>query len=912
MPRFLLSLFLLLSACSAWSVSILPLPEGEFLLQLDDHLDMLEDPDGRLTLEDVTGSARDGFAPASTSRLRIGFTRSTHWVRLALYNPDDTPRDVILQIHPTRLSGITLYDGSTPVEPLLRAPTTYHLVMPAQGRRLVHLRLQSDVLLSPEIRLYSEYRYIQENARSEWLLGASVATGITLLLAMLVCAAVLREPTYLYLAINTTAFVVFQGMVWGQASLWMEATLLGQASVYVLATFLAASSDLLLTRDLLQGGQYEQRRRQVLHQLLGLSVGVAVLGLLLPLHEALMLIGITLLATSLIATLCTLWRVLELGQAWLYAYTALRFLWLLLATAATLMMVVEHTGVEPARDALMMLFNLMFVLLLAVLLVHSLMRRDARAREASFVAVADAAARTRGEVLTKVSHELRTPISGVLGMTELLLDTPLTPHQRDCMTTLRQSGQAALDHLNDIVDFSSLQAGRITLQRVPLDLPALAAESVEMFHARADDKQLEIISHLHPDVPERVSGDPLRLRQILLHLLDNAIAFTEQGEVVLTISRDADHGPDMLLFTISDTGSSFSREHQRQLLTGVPAFDLPGADLGLSITRQLVEIMGGTIGMDSEPMRGCRVWFRIPLPAQPSDTAAERAIDATLHGLRLLVVDDNDTSRKVILQQASAWGLQVSGAHSGAEALAMLRASANVGDIHDIVIIDQHMPGMTGLQLANRLREESFPHEHMLLVMLTGAQHMPATRLLREAGIRRVLTKPVSGQALRITLAEEINALRSPEPPVAVTPADIQRDFSHLRVLVAEDNPVNAKVIETLLTRQGIAVRLVHNGQQALDAMQLGSYDLILMDCEMPVMDGMEATRRIRAWEQEVQRPRTPILALTAHALDEHRENSLRVGMDDHLSKPISRSALLDALTQWTATRPGTQAATAP
>lgn len=447
----------------------------------------------------------------------------------------------------------------------------------------------------------------------------------------------------------------------------------------------------------------------------------------------------------------------------------------------------------------------------------------------------------------------------------------------------------------------------MALQHVPFTLSAVVMEAVESFRTRAEEKQLELICNVSETIPHTVTGDPTRLRQILLHLIDNAIKFTEHGEVVVSVARVGDARSPLLRFEVADTGPGISPQEQRQLLPsgGTPpmAQESRHNGIGLAIARRLVGMMGGEMGLDSELGRGARFWFQIAMEELPTGADSERQFERTLNGLRLLVVDDNDTSRKVIQEHASRWGMQITGAHSGSEALALIRSRSHIGEPFDIVVVDQHMPGMTGLQLAEKLHDDLKLSPPPLVVMLTGASQMPGSAATRACGIRRVLTKPVSARTLKLTLAEEMAYQRGPlQAPVERDPVqpEPRPDFSHLNILVAEDNPISAKVISGMLRKLGVRARTVGNGQQAVEAAQRQSFDLIFMDCEMPILDGLEATRQIRQRERDSHRGATPIIALTAHTLDEHRESSLLAGMNAHLCKPVELAELQAALEQWT------------
>jgi signal transduction histidine kinase/DNA-binding response OmpR family regulator len=515
------------------------------------------------------------------------------------------------------------------------------------------------------------------------------------------------------------------------------------------------------------------------------------------------------------------------------------------------------------------------------------------------IAVAEAETRAKNEFLTQLSHEIRTPMNGILGMTELLEETPLSPTQLDYVKTIASSGNHLLNIIDDILDYSKIEAGKMSLDVSIFDLASMLNECLEMFKLRAEEKSLELVSLINSDVPTQVKGDPLRIRQVVANLVSNAIKFTENGEVMITVSNDENTSPRHIRFEIRDTGAGIAKEKLKQLLLGQDPDDKSGTGLGLAIAQQLVKMMGGQMGASSQPGRGSAFWFSIPLEAVAEDSANSPFFTEQLQGLRMLVVDDNASCRLVIQQQAASWGMQVTTAVNGKQAMALLRTQANLDEPFDVVILDHDMPGMNGLELAAKLKEDPLINNNLLVLMLTGHGNAPTATAARNAGVRRIITKPVTGRILKITLAEELGHLRKIQ--ASALPLNEQElvQLSQLRVLIAEDHPLSQKVINGMMHRLDVNAKLVVNGVQAVEEARRGNYDLILMDCDMPEMDGFEATRRIRQWEAQNKRTPMPIIALTAHIMDEHKERSLACGMNAHLSKPVELSELRDTMLRW-------------
>ncbi|WP_143301470.1 response regulator, partial [Candidatus Entotheonella palauensis] len=519
---------------------------------------------------------------------------------------------------------------------------------------------------------------------------------------------------------------------------------------------------------------------------------------------------------------------------------------------------------------------------------------------------AEAASRAKSEFLATMSHEIRTPMNGVIGMTELLASTSLSDRQRYFVDTVRRSGETLLALINDILDFSKIEAGKLELDCVDFDLRDLVEELVTLFAERAHRKGLELVCVLEDSAPAIVRGDPARLQQILMNLLSNAIKFTEQGEIVVDVTVDDISAESaMLRFGVRDTGVGMSAEVQTHLFEAFTQADSSttrrygGTGLGLAIAKQLAEMMGGTIGVESAPDQGSTFWFTAYLGISSAPTA-ERESCPDLQHLRVLIVDDNDTNREILHHQVVSWGMQNGNAQGGAQALDLLRTAAQRGEPYDLALLDMSMPEMDGLELARAIKADA-TIASVHLVMLTSVGLYGDMNEAYQAGIAAYLNKPVRQSLLYNTL---ITVMRDsgdrPVPHAQVTPR-MTGEIGTLtaRILVAEDNPVNQDVIEGMLESLACQVDLVANGQEAIEALAHTAYDLVLMDCQMPVMDGYAATQVLRAREATAGGERLPIIALTAHALKGDRERCLAAGMDDYLSKPFTFEQLSATLGRW-------------
>lgn len=882
---------------------------------------VLLDEQGTLQLSDLRSARYNNqFSPIELDQITAADPGGALWLRFRL-NPGK--HEQLLRIFAPDLLQLNLYvlDGDRLVEqtssgngqsqaPRPLPSSDYMLALPQINKPLdVYVRLVSEHQLRPYITLQSAVM-AAANQNQTLIYGLLFGFIVVLILHNLTRYAYYRSRSCIWLAACEGLLLLGMVLLLNLAGGWLPDWYALRTPGAYLALLMTAPCGLMFAYRF-----FDPLGPHPLNKLLlGEILLIVLCSLLLLFVDTLPL---NLITYALVA-LAGLSMLFVSAYHWQKGYRPARLfvLAMVVFNLGTLIILPALLGLTLIAPHVLIMTLLTFICVCGLMMGIALSERQRALTEERFsisrdLAASNAEINAKAEFLAKISHEIRTPMNGVLGMTELLLGTPLSVKQRDYVQTIHSAGNELLTLINEILDISKLESGQIELDDVQFDLNALVEDCLSIFRAKAEQQNVELISFIQPQVPRVISGDPTRLRQTLLSLLENAMKKTMEGEILIVAALDERGNRPRLRISVQDSGQPMSAQEREALMHAelhsknfLSATRL-GGNLGLVIARQLVLLMHGEFGIKQGSNLGNTLWLTLPLDPERLEHPTSD-LDSPLQGARVLVVDDNDTCRKVLVQQCSAWGLNVSAVPSGKEALALLRTKAHLRDYFDVVLLDQNMPGMTGMQLAAKIKEDPSLNHDILLIMLTGISNAPSKVIARNAGVKRILAKPVAGYTLKTTLADELNQRNKGQavfaqqpnhlPPVVKVPSDF-------RILVAEDNSISTKVIRGMLGKLNLQPDTASNGEEALKAMKAQRYDLVLMDCEMPILDGFSATQQLRAWEVGNQRTRTPVVALTAHILAEHKDRARQAGMDGHMAKPVELSQLRELIEHWVAER---------
>lgn len=907
---------LLLFAVGSTAAPVLK-SKSEYLSEpIDEYIDVFFDRSASLRFEELfEPEYQREFAPLTLDRAEFGFTDAAVWLRMSLRNETPVSDRFSLHFRPVSVSSLDVYEASAEPGQVPnklyslddRRPHNLYTVTPGFVMSLgyfqpgelktIYIRIESDYPLNLNAVVYSAasqgVSMAAGNSFNTFLLGGIWASA----LLMAACVIYSHEIIFFYGFGHALAIIGYLRSAWGYPAflIFGEAHYHGQGA-YVFGMFVSLFL-LLLTWRIVYGCRAQKKMRRFLEFAMCVNIiGIIALLFLEPKSSF-----YTFYATSVFSAISCLLTALP-------AYTEEHrnyLLLLVIAHAITLLILVVNTLTALVDLSTIVLgdqvigsvtVTTMLMQLVALTLFYNFHREVRLASEYRAAFNTDLVS-NQTSLLSKLTHEIRTPMAGVLGMTELLRSTQLTETQADFADNIDRSSQELLHIIDDVTAFAHIQNDSLPVQKQSFGLLEMLDELMLAFAPEAERKNIELVMYVEPGQANYIVGDLVRVRHIVGNLLSHSIACLRDGEVLVRASVES----GILNLLVQDNGPGISSEELAEFfIEGDELGNLVprNGGIGLPLSKKIAEALGGALSVSSVLKEGTR--FEFILPVEVSDNPPSAPMNAErLKELRVLVVDDSGTYCSVIEQQVRHWGTYIDSCMSGSEALALLRAKENIDQAYHVLLVDYAMPGMSGLQLAERIQtDEHIREQNLIIIMLTGVNTAPDLATAYKSGIRRILHKPLSSKALQQVLLEELQL--SDQGGVATAPKEPDTMKLHsIKVLLAEDNDISARVIERMLHRIGVSTQLALNGEEALLAVQRNQFDLVLMDCEMPVMDGFEATTLIRRWEEESGRSRTIVVALTAHLLEQLQDRIHAAGMDDQVSKPLRIHELQSLLNRW-------------
>jgi CheY-like chemotaxis protein len=879
----------------ALAAPVILINEDTQTIHLNNHVDILDNPNHHITIDSILhGSIVNQFAPIDlTFRHSLKNFSNNFWLRFAINNTSKKAQIVWLTGNHSAIKTLEGYKTSdkTSVDSINNAlfwhsglaPILKSIEIPAQSNITVFLDVNIITYHSLNLKLITPSAFLPQHMKHSIIF--SFALGVLTMLVVI--------NTFFGLYRKNTLFVFFSCYILANALI--HTTGLGMPQVlfthfgewqHTATTtlfYLAITAALLCTQKYIQSTHSHNKNYTLLTYIQYVNAAlyftifffVDAYAMLIPLPLFLAFPAIL--------------------SAFFYCYKKhndIIALWIFITLSISGIIFIPFMFLKNPIFSLDLLFDPLFVYLLVfqstiltvLFIIHDYIYLSNTFHKNLTSHIANSKHLAKNELLQEFSGDMQTPLSGILGMADLLKSSSLTAEQHSKVDAIKKSGQALMNKISDINYRVQLEQNSAHIRKSPFELSLLLENCISSFQMSAENKNIELILHIRSDIPTIVKGDEYRLRQIIMQLIDNAIKNTEQGEVLVRVSKNATDN-DVIYFSIHDTGKGIAKDNISKLNKSLSDYNKNIKNIGIPTTHELLNQLKSELYVDSVEGEGSTFSFSLNLPAVDHNNNSTTHNDETLKYKNILIVDDNHTSCKVLKQQALSWGMKVAESHSGNEALAIYRAKKNLGETFDAVIVDYDMPHVSGIEVAEKITLEAKENQP-IIIMLASLTQSPPEYIAKQAGVDTVLNKPASQKLLRLTLC---NLIRIKEKSTSSLPLD---NALKLHVLIADDNDVIRSVISKMMESLGINYKMVSDGRLALDAAKKETFDVILMDCEMPFMDGFEATQKIHAWQKERHQNLTPIIALTAYTLGEHKNKSIESGMVDYLEKPINMPEL--------------------